>query len=87
MREAGCAVLIVHHDTKPGDRARNQRRRPQRASEEAASSRLPMFLHVEALDGDRRLLVPTAYKFHRGPTANHVSDSSERAATDGCDRG
>ena len=67
IREAGCAVLIVHHDTKPGDKP-DQRRRPQRASGGGIFSIADAPIHVETLDADRRLLVPCAYKFTADPS-------------------
>ena len=72
MRDAGCAVLIVHHDTKPGEKP-DQRRRPQRASGGGIFSIADCPIHIECLDTDRRLLVPTAYK--------HMADPAPIAVT------
>jgi AAA domain len=66
IREAGCAVFIAHHDTKPTDKP-DTRRRPQRASGGGIFSIADAPIHIEAIDTDRRLLVPTAYKFTADP--------------------
>jgi RecA-family ATPase len=66
MRETGCAVLIVHHHTKPGEKP-DQRRRPQRASGGGIFSIADAPIHVETIDQNRRLLVPTAFKFCADP--------------------
>lgn len=68
MTEAGCALLLVHHDTKPrGDGKPDDRKRPQKASGGGVFSISDAPIHVERLDPERTLLAPTGYKFGADP--------------------
>jgi hypothetical protein len=66
LRETGCPVVMVHHDTKPGDKP-DTRRRPQKASGGGIFSIADAPIAVEPLDEHSRLLVPTAFKFSADP--------------------
>jgi len=66
LAETGCPLVLVHHDTKPGDKP-DARRRPQRASGGGIFSIADAPIAVEPLDEHSRLLVPTAFKFSADP--------------------
>jgi hypothetical protein len=67
MRETGAAIWLVHHDTKPIVGQHDSRRRPHRASGGGVFSIADNPINVDHVDGDTRLLVPTAFKFCEAP--------------------
>ena len=69
MSETECAILLVHHDTKPVPGKPDERPRPHRASGGAIFSISDAPIHVERLDDRQTRLVPTAYKFSGDPRA------------------
>lgn len=69
IRETGAVVFIVHHDTKPPVNATDQRRRPQRASGGGIFSIADSPIHVDRVDEQRRMLVPSSFKFTADPPA------------------
>jgi hypothetical protein len=69
MRETGCTIFAVHHDTKPLVGVVDGRRRPQRASGGAVFSIADSPIGIDPLADGRRLLRPTAWKFCEDPQA------------------
>ncbi len=67
MRETGCTIFAVHHDSKPLAVGVDGRRRPQRASGGAVFSIADSPIGIDALPDGRRLLAPTAWKFSEDP--------------------
>lgn len=67
MRETGCTIFAVHHDSKPLAIGVDARRRPQRASGGAVFSIADSPIGIDALPDGRRLLTPTAWKFSEDP--------------------
>jgi hypothetical protein len=69
MRETGCTIFAVHHDSKPLAIGVDGRRRPQRASGGAVFSIADSPIGIDAMPDGRRLLTPTAWKFSEDPPA------------------
>ncbi len=67
LGETGCAILAVHHDSKPQPGVADLRRLPQRASGGAVFSIADQPIAVDALSDGRRLVRPTAWKFAPDP--------------------
>jgi len=67
QRETGCAVGLVHHDTKPPPGKPDTRTRPQRASGGGIFSIVDAPIHLERIDASRTMLVPSGYKFSEDP--------------------
>ena len=69
MRETGCTIFAVHHDSKPLAIGVDVRRRPQRASGGAVFSIADAPIGIDPLPDGRRLLTPTAWKFSDDPAS------------------
>lgn len=69
MRNTGCAVLLVHHDTKPLVGKQDDRAKPQRASGGGIFSIADAPIHAERIGttGAQTLLTPSLYKFSVAP--------------------
>lgn len=73
MREAECAIVMSHHDTKPrNDGKPDDRPRAQRASGGGLFSIADAPIHVERVNEESSLLVPNLWKFSTDPPAIKV---------------
>ena len=69
IRETGCGVLAVHHDTKPQAGIHETRRRAQRASGGGLFSHMDAPIHAGDAGDGQTLLAPDGFKFSDDPAA------------------
>ncbi len=73
MRESGCTVILVHHDTKPLVGQTDTRKRAYRASGGGLVSIADSPIHAERLGDDAAVLLhPNLWKFSATPPALEV---------------
>jgi hypothetical protein len=80
VRDTGCCVLSVHHDSKPQAGTADRRRRAQRASGGAIFSIMDAPIHVERVDG-RSTLTPDGFKHCADPEPLTRRDSMRRSGS------
>lgn len=74
LEKLGCAVLLVHHDTKPSAGVRDARKFAHRVSGGGLFSKCDAPIHAQRLDDENTVIIrPNAWKFADSPQPLEVS--------------